>query len=440
MSEKKNSILTNKILVKNTLWSFFAQGLPIFAAVFTLPFIIKGLGTDRFSILVLILALIGYSSLFDLGLGRALTQLISKKIGQNSTEDMPVAVWTAFSIINLFGLIGTIILAFFIPFIVYKILKVPLNLVNETIRSLWYMVFSLPLIINIVCMKGVLEAYQKFKLLTVLRLPVILFSYVAPLFVLPFTNDLSVIVAVVIFGRVVTFFAHIFACASVIKDLFQKVKIDKDYIKPLLKFGSWITVSNIVSPIMLYLDRFFIASLVSSVVVAYYATPHEVISKLWMIPAAINGVVFPALSTEFQRNKERAKYLYYQSIKYTSIVMLIPVLIIVFGAKFGLTLWINEDFALKSYKITQWLAIGSFIYSINMTSYSFVQSTGRSDITAWIHIIEVPLYLFFLWMFIKKFGIIGAAYAWVLRILIDSVLLFIVSNLLIKENTREKTV
>jgi O-antigen/teichoic acid export membrane protein len=50
-------------------------------AVFCIPILIGGLGKDRFGVLTLAWAVIGYASLFDLGLGRALTQLVAKKLG-----------------------------------------------------------------------------------------------------------------------------------------------------------------------------------------------------------------------------------------------------------------------------------------------------------------------------------------------------------------------
>jgi O-antigen/teichoic acid export membrane protein len=440
MFSKEKITTCESLLVTNTIWSFLSQGLPLIIAVFTIPLIIKGFGTARFSILTLVWAIIGYSSLFDFGLGRALTQLVSKKIGQADTKDMPIVIWTALIVINILGVLGSILVVFLSPFIVTHILKVPPLYYNETLYSMWYLAFSLPLLINIVCLKGILEAYQEFKKLSFLRIPVVLFNYIGPLLVLPFTHNLSVTVALLVVGRFITFILHILACKSVIKDLFKNISFDKNYIKPLISFGGWITVSNIINPLMLYMDRFFIANMISALVVAYYVTPHEVINKFWLISASINVVIFPALTTEFYRDVKKAKHIYYQAIKYTAILVALPVIIIFLFAKVGLTLWIGADFAEKSYQIAQVLACGTLIFSINQISYSLVQSTGRSDITAKLHMIEVPVYLVALWIFIKHFGIIGAAYAWVLRIFIDSLLLFIIAHLLLKDKINEKKV
>ena len=83
---------------------------------------------------------------------------------------------------------------------------------------------------------------------------------------------------------------------------------------PLLRFGGWMTVTNIVSPFMAYLDRFLIGALISLTAVAYYVTPFEMITKLLVIPAALVGVLFPAFSSTFFQDLDHAALLYYRGI------------------------------------------------------------------------------------------------------------------------------
>jgi len=68
-----------RFLARNVIWNLIGNGAPMFVAVFSIPILIHGLGKDRFGVLALAWALIGYASLFDLGLGRALTQLVARK-------------------------------------------------------------------------------------------------------------------------------------------------------------------------------------------------------------------------------------------------------------------------------------------------------------------------------------------------------------------------
>jgi len=99
-------------------------------------------------------------------------------------------------------------------------------------------------------------------------------------------------------------------------------------------------------------------------------------------------------------------------------------LLIVTLAYEGLDLWLGGEFAQNSTRVVQWLAVGVFINSLAHVAFSLVQATGRPDITAKLHLVELPFYLISLWWLVAEYGIEGAAIAWVIRIVIDTGLLF----------------
>lgn len=70
-------------LRKNTLWNLAGSGLPLIAAAALILFTLNRLGNEAFGILTLIWALIGYFSLFDVGVGRALIYELSKLRGDS---------------------------------------------------------------------------------------------------------------------------------------------------------------------------------------------------------------------------------------------------------------------------------------------------------------------------------------------------------------------
>lgn len=64
------------------------------AAVIAIPQLIAEMGMARFGVLSLAWIVVGYFSLFDFGLGRAMTQLVSRKIGSGRTliSDIAAAI------------------------------------------------------------------------------------------------------------------------------------------------------------------------------------------------------------------------------------------------------------------------------------------------------------------------------------------------------------
>jgi len=71
-----------RLLARNTILNVLGYSLPMLVAIFAIPPLVKGLGTERFGILTLAWVIIGYLSLFDLGLGRALTKLVAEKLNR----------------------------------------------------------------------------------------------------------------------------------------------------------------------------------------------------------------------------------------------------------------------------------------------------------------------------------------------------------------------
>jgi len=210
-------------------------------------------------------------------------------------------------------------------------------------------------------------------------------------------------------------------------------------IKPLLRFGAWMSVTSVVGPLMVYLDRFVIGSLVSVAAVAYYATPYEMVTKLWIIPAAIAGVLFPALAASFAQNPDRTAMLLCRGVKYVALALFPVTLLIAAFAFEGLRWWLGDEFAQHGTSVLQWLAIGVFINSIAMVFITHIQAIGRPDLSAKAHLLELPLYLLLLWWAVLNYGILGVAIAWTGRVALDAGVLFWMSLRLIGRNTALRT-
>ena len=184
------------------------------------------------------------------------------------------------------------------------------------------------------------------------------------------------------------------------------------------------TVSNVVGPLMVTLDRFVIGALVSMTAVAYYATPYEVVTKFLVLPSALAGVMFPAFSASFAHDRQRTALLFGRSVKSLFLALFPAMLCTVALAKDGLTLWLGAEFAQHSYRVLQILAVGVFINSMAYAPTTLLHRVGRPDLTATLHLIELPLYLLSLWWLISTRGIEGAAFAWSARVTLDTLFLF----------------
>jgi O-antigen/teichoic acid export membrane protein len=269
---------------------------------------------------------------------------------------------------------------------------------------------------------------NRFVWANAIRIPTGIFTFLGPLLVLPYSTSLVPIVAVLVASRFISWCAHVVLCARAMPGLFRAVRIDVSSLPPLLTFGGWMTVTNIVGPIMVYMDRFLIASVISTAAVAYYATPYEVITKMWLVSGAMLGVLFPAFSAGLRHDPGWVRRTFDVTAGILTLTLLPLALGIVLFAEETLTLWLGPDFARQSATVTRWLAAGVFINSLAQLPFTLIQGAGRPDLTAKLHLAQLLPYVAGLWWFTKRHGIEGSAIMWTVRVAVDAAMLFVLAE------------
>jgi O-antigen/teichoic acid export membrane protein len=407
---------------RDLVWSLAGQCTPVLAAVFTIPVLIRTLGADRFGILALAWTLVGYFNLFDLGMGRALAQVVAEKRGQNDAREIPPLVWTTLLCTVGLGCIAALLLNLAAPWLVYRALKVPEDLRLESLQSLRLLSVCIPVVMGAAALRGVLEAHERFRETNALRILTGFLIFLGPMLVLPFSTQLLPIVAVLAVTRGLDGAAHLWLCTRLLS--WPRLSGGMDRLLPLFRLGGWMTLSNIVSPLMVYLDRFFIGSLISMAAVAYYTVPYDMVANMGTIPAALVVILFPAFSAHHKLDPDRARRLFGQGIR-TAAIALLPLTVIVIAlSDVGLRWWVGAEFADHGARVLRWLALGRFVNGLAQIPLAFLQGIGRPDLPAKLHLIELPLYAALAWGLTRAWGIEGTAVAWGARVALDAFFLF----------------
>lgn len=413
-------------MARNTLWNVAGQVFPLIVGVFCIPVLVRHLGIDRFGLLTLAWLVAGYLSLFDLGLGRAVTKMIADGRHRRPPEFLATTAWTAQAMLLALGLVGGAAGALATPFLVHRLLRVPISLQPETLVSCLLLAMTIPLVTTSSGLRGVLEGYQRFDLVNYVRVPIGILTFLGPVLIIPLGAGLVPAVASLVGVRTINVVLYLLMALRMMPAL-RKPRLSAGEIRPLLGFGGWITVSSIVGPLMVSTDRFLLGALVSIASVAYYATPYEVATKMWIIPGALASVLFPAFAMSSRATPERVAVLFARGAKYVLLILAIPTLAMVLLAPEGLRLWLGPDFAAHSALVLQLLAIAVLVNSLAFIPTALIQGSGRPDLTAKLHMVELPFYLAVLWLLVTHFGVVGAAMAWLARVTVDCLVLAVIS-------------
>lgn len=413
------------------------MGLPLLLGVIAIPYLYRHLGIEKVGILTLVWALIGYFSLFDFGLGRALTQQVSATRAAGLEEQLPGLVKSGLLFTALTGLVGGLLLAVLAYPLGFEWLKVSEGLRQSAAQSLLIAALGIPMTTVTTGLRGILEAYEDFPHVNLLRMLLGASNFGMPMLsVMLLGPSLVWVIGSLVGARLVLLIAHLLLVNHKLPPNWKKVPVSKTQLRRLFTFGAWITVSNIIGPIMVTADRFVISAVLGAGVVAYYTVPFEILSRVLILPAAVTGALFPMLTSVMVNDPSAARKLYRKCFNLVVLVMTPICLSMAVGSYWGLSLWLGKDFAEQSWIIVVLMAAGMLLNGIAQVPFAAIQAAGNSRVTAYFHIIQLMLYLPLLFVGLKFWGLIGAACVSVLRTGLD--LLMMLAQVKKMQNTAQE--
>jgi O-antigen/teichoic acid export membrane protein len=419
------------VKVAHIAWNVGGMSVPLLVAAATVPALIETLGNEKFGLLALAWGVIGYAGALDLGLGRALTGMLARLDARGEHVKVGQAFATTARLTLIAGSVAGCCIALAAYFDAFHWIKVSGTSAEEMHFTILLLAIALPAQAMSATYKGVNEAYLNFKGINILRALLGVINFAGPWLIAQWTSYLPWVVSSIVVSRLAALVVYRSLAMSCIQCAIagsNPARYSNDFAKQLLSFGGWVTVSSVVGPLLVQMDRFVIAGLISAAAVGVYVLPYELVTRCLILAGAVSSVMYPKLARLIQ---EQPQDLWTYVTKWVCrIIRLMAFVSIVLALTlpYLLPLWIKSSLDPASVVVGQILCIGVFFNAIGVVYYAALHAAGRADITAKIHVIELPLYLMLLFTFIEMFGVVGAAWAWVVRVVLDTGLLFVASR------------
>ena len=421
--------LTNDALLRrNVILNLLTWILPAASALVAIPILARQLGEARFGMLSLGWAAVGLFSFFDFGLGRALTKMIAERSARSAADDIPDLLWTSAWVLGAISLCLTAIGLTAAPFLAHKALHVPVAFQGEATNVVrWLAIGVLPMAHGVV-LRGVLEAEQRFGTANRLRVPLGVATYLGPLLVIPFHGGAAAAVGVIVFARTVYWLAHLPILEHVTPGLLRPRAYSPAAARELFAAGGWITLSNILAPIIGQGDRIAIAVGLPIAASGWYGIASEVATKQWLFTSALQPVLFAALATTIVHDPGRAAALVDRAMKVTMLTLFPVTLVLLIFAEPGLRWWTGPAFALPAVASLRWLALGVYVNASAQVPYAALQGGAGARGPALLHLAELPAYAALLFVLVPRMGVEGAALAFCIRMILDATLMWAMAS------------
>jgi O-antigen/teichoic acid export membrane protein len=416
--------LKQRKLRTNFVFNVVGMGIPLVVALITIPLYIAQIGTARFGVITIVWILLGYFGFIDFGLSRASAKALATLA--NASRKRRVGAFMTSLYLNLFlGVVGAVILYFSGHFLLHRLLTLSDPISTELDASLPWIAGTLPVLLVAAVCHGAIESKERFLAVNSFDVATFTLGQILPLLAaIMIAPTLPVVIAAAFVARLASMLVML--CFVFVKEKVYSLRVfDKKIVGELARFSAWAGITNIIGTSLLFLDQLLVGFALGASAIAHYAVPMNVVTRSQIVAKALARATFPRFS---RMSREHAIDLGERSAVSLGFVYGAICASVIVLSRILMTLWIGPQFALEAAPILEVLLIGAWINGIAFVPYGLLQGQGRPDLVAKVHAMEILPYAIALWFLLSKFGVLGAAIAWTLRVAIDTAFLLKVAK------------
>lgn len=411
-------------VARGSLWGLGGQGVTLLVSMIVTPFVIRLMGTKAYGELALVNVIIGYLSFTDLGMGMASTKFGSNAFARRDQQSEAAVVWSSLLLTFITAAFGALILIVLSKSLLPELLRLPSELNDEfvlviRIAAVGFVARSLA---------GVLNTPQLVRLRMDLYAAINVASIVG--------QNLAIVVVLVLGGKVVSIVAVI-ACTSIANALVHAVvsrhllppllkpRISSALIKSLWRFGGALVISGVAAVLLMNSEKLLLTRYASVSALAHYSVAFTLASLFAAIPASLSQSLLPAFSQLHEESARQSLQRLYDRALRGNLLWIAPVaLVMCVAARPFFTIWAGPEYGQQSTLPFYILLGGALFNAMASVPYILLVAHGRTGLIARFHWLEVLPYLLFAVLLTVRFGLVGAALAWSLRLVADALLMF----------------
>ncbi len=419
--------MTTKV-VKGSLWTLAGQVAPLAFSLIATPFVIRMLSSEAYGVLILVALIPTYLGFADFGMSLASTKFGSKAYAEGDPEKEARVVRTA-ALITLLAATPIAILIFAFSYQISAFFNVPEHLHAEAALALKFA--AVTFVVNF--LNGVINTPQlarlRMDLNTFATSGFRILGIIATPLVIYLGYGIVGATLVLLLAGILTLTGHSYISSRLLPDL-KGFSIDRDSFRPLLKFGGALVLSGIAAVLLVNLEKLVLVRTTSVEILAYYSVAFSLAMIATMFSQAMIQSLIPAFSQLLSPEKHgQMQGLFSRSLRLI-IIALVPTLAFLFVAARPIFVYMGgEDFGRESTWPFRILLFGLLFNVMAYTPFSVLMATGRSDLFAKLYWIELLPYIGLIALLTARYGAIGAATAWSIRVIADA---FIIGGLAIR--------
>lgn len=388
--------------------------VPALVMLLTVPLIRAQLDLDMFAAFTVMLSAVGLLAALDGGLGRASTYFVRLALTRGDGSRVVVV----FQGVLVVGLIFSVVLG----------LAVGIGLCIASGRAL---AIAKPALLILACfspifvagslLRGFLEAQQNFGRSTALQLSHGAFIGIAPVLLFSISDDLRLFAWTVGLARLVLTLALLQSCGLANRRILAMSSKTRTHAARVFDYSKWLFISNLIGLTIIFADRFFVASVFSSAIIAAYVLPMEVIGRLQILIAAFCSVLFPRLVGRSAATPAVSGQLLANAQGLVLCCAALAGSAVALVADPLMSWWLGSALAGDAARVLVVGVVGAGLMASAALAMLYLNSRGLTRPLALLHAMEMPAYIALLYFAARSGSINSMLSVWVLRLSADAI-------------------
>lgn len=410
-------------VVKGSAWTLAGLVAPLGVSIVTAPIVIRLLGAEAYGVLALLVVIQQYLYFADFGMSLASTKFGSAAYAEGDLEKEARVVRTAAMVALAASIPVAAVLAIFSREVAV-LFNVPERLLGETSLAIKVAAATLVLTLLGLVVNSPLLARLRMDVNTLITSGTRMAGMIATPIVIYLGGGIIGAAIVMFAAALLNVVGHIAASARLLPR-FLELSVDRESLRQLLRFGLPMCIAAVAAMALTNLERGALSAFTSVKQLAYYSVAFSLSSVLTLGSGAMHQSLIPVFSQlQSETSRERRNAIYTRSIRLITIAML-PVLGLAgIAGELILTVFAGPEFAKEGTVLFYILLLGIVFTIAVHTPAAALIASGRTDLFARIYWLELPPYALLVWMLISRYGAVGAAVAWTIRVSLDAALQF----------------
>jgi O-antigen/teichoic acid export membrane protein len=403
-------------LLRNSFFNSSSWVINSAIQLLMIPFLVRHLGMDGFGIYFLLVNVMGYSVLADLGLGQGVIKFVAEMKARGDIQALNRSVSAALWVQALLGGAGMTLLIVFSRRLLL-LLKIPPVALPAAQSSLYLCAIAFLFTMISGTFMSVLMGLQRYDLTSRTTILTNLAMNAGIVVVLLAGGGIKPAVAVTAAFSIVNCLIFFILMRKNIPALTLFAAFDLVHFKKLFGFSGYIFISRISSFFCNYILVFMISFFLGPAVVPLYAIPLRLTNGVTGLVSTVTAVIFPyASEISIEASREKINGVLIQGSRLAAAVAIPTNLAIVAFAKPILTVWMGNAFAGLAAPILSLLGLISLLGSLTMIPNLITMGLGFARVISVFSLLILVFFLVFVPLGLMIFGFYGAGWAVLLSI------------------------